>query len=220
MTPTRSSRSGPVRRGGLATLEGFRFELSGGRLALDFINTLDERPSEHARELLPAVDALVEWAGQAGLLTPEHRQALRHAATQNPTAARKALGRARSARETLFALMREVTRSGRPAPADLLALNGLVAQAAAWRRLHATRGGFTWTWHDEAWTSFDFPLWAVAWDAAELLTSDEVSNIRVCAAEACDWLFMDRSKNHGRRWCDMKVCGNREKARRFRNASR
>jgi predicted RNA-binding Zn ribbon-like protein len=50
--------------------------------------------------------------------------------------------------------------------------------------------------------------------AAELLTSDDRARIRECGSETCFWLFMDHSKNGTRRWCDMKVCGNREKARR------
>jgi predicted RNA-binding Zn ribbon-like protein len=29
----------------------------------------------------------------------------------------------------------------------------------------------------------------------------------------CQWLFIDRSKNRSRTWCDMAVCGNRAKAR-------
>lgn len=29
----------------------------------------------------------------------------------------------------------------------------------------------------------------------------------------CDWLFLDRSKNQSRLWCDMAVCGNRNKAK-------
>jgi predicted RNA-binding Zn ribbon-like protein len=41
--------------------------------------------------------------------------------------------------------------------------------------------------------------------------------VRVCAAEDCGWLFLDTSKNHTRRWCSMKSCGNRAKARRHYN---
>jgi len=37
----------------------------------------------------------------------------------------------------------------------------------------------------------------------------------MCAADDCAWVFLDTSKNHSRRWCDMKACGNRAKARRF-----
>ena len=36
----------------------------------------------------------------------------------------------------------------------------------------------------------------------------------ICASEDCAWLFLDTSKNHTRRWCDMKTCGNRVKVSR------
>jgi len=39
--------------------------------------------------------------------------------------------------------------------------------------------------------------------------------VRVCASDTCGWLFLDTSKNHTRRWCDMKSCGNRAKARKY-----
>ena len=30
----------------------------------------------------------------------------------------------------------------------------------------------------------------------------------------CTWIFLDETKNHSRRWCSMRDCGNRAKARR------
>ena len=39
--------------------------------------------------------------------------------------------------------------------------------------------------------------------------------VRECGASDCAWLFLDTSKNHHRRWCDMTRCGNRAKVRRF-----
>jgi predicted RNA-binding Zn ribbon-like protein len=59
-------------------------------------------------------------------------------------------------------------------------------------------------------------LWPVLRSAAELLTSDRMDRVRLCSAEDCDWLFLDSSRNRSRRWCDMAVCGNRSKVRRFR----
>jgi predicted RNA-binding Zn ribbon-like protein len=44
-----------------------------------------------------------------------------------------------------------------------------------------------------------------SWDRLKLCTDDE-----------CRWAFFDRSKNHSSRWCTMESCGNRAKARRFR----
>jgi predicted RNA-binding Zn ribbon-like protein len=52
------------------------------------------------------------------------------------------------------------------------------------------------------------PLWPIARDAAELLASDRLEYVRACASKTCEWLFLDESKNHRRRWCDMTKCGN------------
>ena len=51
--------------------------------------------------------------------------------------------------------------------------------------------------------------------ALNLLTEDPPADLHVCASDTCRWLFLDTSKNHTRRWCDMKICGNRAKARRY-----
>ena len=42
----------------------------------------------------------------------------------------------------------------------------------------------------------------------------ERARVRICEAPDCEWLFYDTSKNRSRRWCDMRQCGNRMKARR------
>lgn len=39
---------------------------------------------------------------------------------------------------------------------------------------------------------------------------------KACARHACRWAYVDRSRNRSRTWCSMDVCGNREKARAFR----
>ena len=52
----------------------------------------------------------------------------------------------------------------------------------------------------------------MARSALSLLCDDAAQRIRICAN--CNWLFVDRSRNGSRVWCDMAVCGNRQKARR------
>jgi len=59
-------------------------------------------------------------------------------------------------------------------------------------------------------------LWPVARAATALLTSSDLARVRECADDACGWLFLDHSRNGSRRWCDMADCGNRAKARRYR----
>lgn len=53
---------------------------------------------------------------------------------------------------------------------------------------------------------------ATAWSALSLLAPERAARIRICAN--CGWLFLDRSRNASRVWCDMAVCGNRRKASR------
>jgi len=53
---------------------------------------------------------------------------------------------------------------------------------------------------------------ALAVSALSLLPADRHRRLRIC--QNCRWLFFDRSRNSSRLWCDMAVCGNRNKARR------
>ncbi|MGH7764575.1 MAG: CGNR zinc finger domain-containing protein, partial [Candidatus Dormibacteraceae bacterium] len=41
--------------------------------------------------------------------------------------------------------------------------------------------------------------------------------LKLCGDTSCRWAFYDLSRNHSSRWCDMASCGNRQKARRFRD---
>jgi predicted RNA-binding Zn ribbon-like protein len=43
------------------------------------------------------------------------------------------------------------------------------------------------------------------------------ARLKTCPADDCRWAFYDFSRNHSRTWCDMKVCGNRAKARTYRS---
>src|SRR2546425_557101 len=63
--------------------------------------------------------------------------------------------------------------------------------------------------------ALDRPLWEIARSAADLLTSGERDRVKECASTTCEWVFLDKSRNRSRRWCDMSDCGNRAKARRF-----
>jgi predicted RNA-binding Zn ribbon-like protein len=53
----------------------------------------------------------------------------------------------------------------------------------------------------------------VAW--SELAVTGEVAHLKRCADDTCGWVFWDVSRNNSRRWCTMRVCGNRAKARAY-----
>jgi predicted RNA-binding Zn ribbon-like protein len=53
---------------------------------------------------------------------------------------------------------------------------------------------------------------ATAHSVLKLIATPEPERTKIC--RNCGWLFIDRSKNRSRAWCDMAVCGNRAKANR------
>jgi predicted RNA-binding Zn ribbon-like protein len=44
--------------------------------------------------------------------------------------------------------------------------------------------------------------------------------VKACPGPGCAWVFVDRSRNGSRRWCDMAECGNRAKGAAFRARTR
>jgi predicted RNA-binding Zn ribbon-like protein len=194
------------------------FDLSGGALCLDFANTLDDRPGPHPNEYLQSYADLLAFARQSGALSEADLARLHAASARHPADAAATLARALGLREVIYRLFLALA-DGDPVPsADLADLNRALADALAQARVTEeddgrTSGRFIWTWADDP-LSLDMPLWPVARSAAELLTSSELPSLRLCASESCAWLFLDTSRNGSRRWCSMRTCGNRAKARR------
>lgn len=58
---------------------------------------------------------------------------------------------------------------------------------------------------------------AVLAAAHRLAVLDQWERVKICPAQDCRWAFYDRSRNHSRTWCSMQICGNRQKARAWRD---
>ena len=187
-------------------------KLLGGRLCLDFANTADWHKTAHPEERLHTYRDLVHWARHAGAIPHDAVGPLLAEAARRPQEAAAALESAITLREAIYRIFVAVAEGAAAARADLATLNAALATALAHARLEATSGGYAWGWAASA--SLDRPLWPVARSAAELLTSPELGRVRQCADAGCGWLFLDGSRNRSRRWCDMRDCGNRAKARR------
>ena len=189
-----------------------RFDLIAGNVCLDFVNTLDDRHIK-PKELLETYVDLARFGEDTGVLTALQVDRLFERSYVNPERAQQVLLLGRELREAIhdvfWAIMnkREV-----PAPA-LAKLNSYLQAAAGHMRLVPAKDGFEWTF-DEV-LDFDSVLWPIARSAADLLASDQLAYVRACSSKACEWFFLDTSKNHHRRWCDMTRCGNRAKVRRF-----
>ena len=191
-----------------------RFELVAGNLCLDFLNTLDDRFTNEPKELLASYVDLARFAEDTDILDTQRVDRLMERSMVNVEAAKKALAEAIDMREAMFAVVWAIVNK-KPAPkAALIKLNQYVQAAAQHSHLAEVNGRFEWHFDDTLY-DFEAPLWPIARAAAELLASDQLRYVRPCASRTCLWLFLDESKNHRRRWCDMTKCGNRAKAQRF-----
>lgn len=191
-----------------------QFEVTGGHISLDFTNTVDNRTSEKPVEKLHTYNDLLAFGQQTGVISSSEAQQLARAAAHNPRAAHKAFQQAIIVREALFSILSSIAAGKEPPTASLHQLNDSLRQAGAHRVLSAHHGEFSWTLSGPD-DMLERVLWPFVLQGADLLASPDLANVRECAAETCGWLFLDNSKSHSRRWCDMKVCGNRDKARRF-----
>ncbi|HTC23494.1 MAG TPA: CGNR zinc finger domain-containing protein [Gemmatimonadales bacterium] len=189
------------------------FEWIGGRTSLDFSNTVTWAGAELLNERLGRYGDLVDWAEQADILTEASARRLRRAARENPAGAQAALEDSHTLRKAIHDVVGARADGREPARHAADTLNRFLGRALGRLRLGVEGDACSWVFADEG-EELDRMLWPVAWAAASLLTSADAPLVRRCASERCGWLFVDRSRNRSRRWCDMKSCGNSAKARR------
>ena len=182
---------------------------------LSFVNTLTERTTENPTEKLVTYDALIDWARGSGLLNAEDADRLASRAKRRQDEAERVAANARELRELLHNTFTATSNGKPPATATLEDLSTLLGGWYRYGRLVPCGEALQWCYGGGE--DLDRVLWEIARTASRLLTSPRLARVRPCAAATCGWWFLDDSKNGSRRWCDMKICGNREKIRRFRD---
>jgi predicted RNA-binding Zn ribbon-like protein len=189
------------------------FDFLGGRLAIDFVNTVSGKRLVAPIERLNDYGDVLCWAEQIGIASAARTKVLRRLAREHPRQAEVALLRAKALREALFRMFSAVAARERPTAADLALFNRELADAFSHLRLAEGPEGFAWSFCDEE--SLVSVLWPVTRSASDVLLKDDPARVRMCEApDGCGWLFYDETRNATRRWCSMKDCGNRAKARR------
>lgn len=164
-----------------------------------FVNTLNVERGEDA---IGEPEALAAWLEERGLLPAG--TILEAADVTRATALREAL-RASIGRN-----------NGLELPADPAALEEA-----------ATRAGFrlTFGWAGESRlvpsaTGLDGALGTLLAEVHRAELSGEWPRLKICPADSCRWAYYDRSKNSHSKWCSPKVCGNRDKVRRYRERAK
>jgi predicted RNA-binding Zn ribbon-like protein len=187
--------------------------LIGGRVCLDFTNTIGGERQARSQEYLNNYCDLVLWGQHAGAVTAEQAQHLLAEASRRPEEAAGVLREAIRLREAIYRILRAWTVRQPPSPEDVTILNQALANALTRLQVEFSGESFGWGWQAQP-EALDAMLWPVIRSAAELLTSEDLKRVRVCEGETCGWLFLDLSRNQSRRWCTMNDCGNRAKAKR------
>jgi predicted RNA-binding Zn ribbon-like protein len=187
------------------------FKLHAGNPALELVNTLDFRFSAQVVDLIPTYKDLLRFATQLELLTAE--QARKLGRSVDDKEAQRVLASTVELREALAAVFYGRMEGGKPPAAQMHILEQQFYAAAVHRRLLAGHEHLEWSWSGVE-RQAEIPLWMLAQAASDLLVSSDAELVKDCGDPTCRWLFLDVSKNHTRRWCDMKTCGNRMKARR------
>ncbi len=165
-----------------------------------YVNTVD---IQDGPEELSDPNALERWLVAHGLM--ESGQEVSDADLKNAIAVREAIRGVIGANTgaTIY-------------PLDIATLNG----AAAASRLRARFGA-------DGRARLDPEAGGVAGAMGKLvaivftaMADDDWSRLKLCGSSTCRWAFYDRSRNHSSRWCTMASCGNRQKARRFRQRAK
>ncbi len=165
-------------------------------------------------ESLVSYEALVDWAVEEKLIAAASGKRVIAQSRRHPQQAAAALARAMELREAVYDIVAALDAKRSPSTAALEVVARDLAAAYSSGRLVLHEGTLQWVSGNE--DDLDRVLWEVARSVGRLVTSPRLMKVRLCAAADCGWLFLDDTKNRSRRWCDMKICGNREKLRRFR----
>ena len=188
--------------------DGFLFVEN--QLALDFLNTCPVQNGE-TLELLPDFQALLRWFRAAELLSAGQAASLWERWGESDRA-RRTLDTARELREKLRKDILAWERGATIRPSTVEELNRLLADHPMITRLKATRNVFS----KQLWFDLQQPedLFApLAYRAATLFAEADRDRVRKCGQ--CVLHFYDTSKKGTRRWCSMRLCGNRLKVANY-----
>jgi predicted RNA-binding Zn ribbon-like protein len=191
-------------------MTGDRPILVGDAPGLDFLNSI-ATPVDTPVDWIADGDGFLRWLREAGLAPTNVLADMRMRARADELD--KIAGKARELREWFRGFVRE--HMGRPLTAKALAelepLNRLLGRDESFSQIVSQPGGTLELQPARHWRDPQSLLLPVAEAMAQLVSTEDFSNVKACEGSACTLLFADRTRGHARRWCSMAICGNRAK---------
>jgi predicted RNA-binding Zn ribbon-like protein len=182
-----------------------------GDVALDFVNTAEERGHPSAGDALHTIDDLRLWGQRRGVLTSGA------GGGSNGDEQAGELPDALAARELLYQLFLDRIHGRRSSDSDLTSLSSLASMAYQAARMdQEPNGRLTRVWDP---TRLATVRHVAVTAAVELLGQDPTTRLKQCPGDHCGWFFLDGTKRGNRRWCSMSDCGQEAKAASRRERS-
>ena len=184
----------------------------GGCVVFDFTNTINTRTTAEAHDYLKNYADILSWSGKADILPAEKIKSLTRYASAHVDESSIAFKKAIRAREALYPMFSAIARAKTPDKRILDEFNMILSDCFSKIQLKISTSEVTPGFTNNT-VLLDEPLCVIVKSAYDILTQENFQRLKECPR--CGWLFIDRTKNGKRRWCDMQVCGSRSKATRY-----
>jgi len=186
--------------------------LDGGRLSIDFANTIHDRFAADVEDYIATPERYVEWARRAGAIAAGEAIDM----TRLEGEGDRLMTDVRSLRDAVYRLLSAWIDEALLSGDSLLVENHWLLRARQSQSL--TENGLL-TLHAEP-ADLHLPLKRIALDVVETLADARAGKLKLkrCSNQnTCGWIFADTSKNGRRRWCAMQTCGTASKTATRRN---
>ena len=175
-----------------------------GDIALDLANTVSWRGTDREIDHLASAGDIVAWAKEGGLVAGSY--------AIDASECDMLINRTRALRSAIGEPGAAIAQGGEPPSSAFDIIRDLAAGALRSAAVSGVPAILEFEGIDQI-------VDTIAWAALDLLRGDELSRLKQCPPDDCQWLFIDRTKNLSRRWCDMATCGNRAKKHAHRHGA-
>ncbi len=192
------------------TIKTIQFD--GGVLCFDFVNTIRSRKVDKVHNYLATYADFITLCRRVQILPESTLNQLGQYGEQNPAAASAALEIILAVRENLYQLFSAIAAEAIPAAAVVAAFNQNLSRALSGVFL-SWQGSDYALQQEVSENELDGPLKLILYSAYQTLVREDRKRIKECAE--CGWLFLDKTKNGKRLWCNPVDCGSTTKSRRY-----
>ncbi|UTW04895.1 CGNR zinc finger domain-containing protein [Amphritea atlantica] len=182
----------------------------GGHPALDFVNTVEDQDKRRDSSRISDWASFLGWAQVSSVFSEEQMNVLENEIQQADIST--LLTNIHELRETAYAALNCIVSGENKTGVALQKLEDGIRTAINNSSLKLAENNYIWV------PNMAKPSWVIdvlTLSIESLLRSEDITKLKECGR--CSWMFLNRGRGRGRRWCNMGTCGNRAKSVSFRN---